>query len=149
METYLVGGAVRDELLGLDVTEKDWVVVGASEKDLLDENFKKVGKDFPVFIHPQTKEEYALARLERKSGKGHKGFDFNLDPSVTLEEELMRSDYTINPIAKDIKGPRAPSPPAPSVRGRRQNRPASLSNPLHIARRSWSPPRPSRFPGDR
>ena len=71
METYLVGGAVRDELLGLDVTEKDWVVVGASEKDLLDENFKKVGKDFPVFIHPQTKEEYALARLERNSGKGH------------------------------------------------------------------------------
>ena len=104
METYLVGGAVRDELLGLDVTEKDWVVVGASEKDLLDENFKKVGKDFPVFIHPQTKEEYALARLERKSGKGHKGFDFNFDPSVTLEEDLMRRDLTINAIAKDSKG---------------------------------------------
>lgn len=104
METYLVGGAVRDELLGLDVTEKDWVVVGASEKDLLDENFKKVGKDFPVFIHPQTKEEYALARLERKSGKGHKGFDFNFDPSVTLEEDLMRRDLTINAIAKDTKG---------------------------------------------
>ena len=104
METYLVGGAVRDELLGLDVREKDWVVVGASEKDLLNKNFKKVGKDFPVFIHPQTKEQYALARLEKKSGKGHKGFDFKFDPSVTLEEDLMRRDLTINAIAKSSEG---------------------------------------------
>lgn len=104
MESYLVGGAIRDELLGLDVIERDWVVVGASEKDLLDKNFKKVGKDFPVFLHPDTKEEYALARLERKSGKGHKGFEFKFDTSVTLEEDLMRRDLTINAIAKDGEG---------------------------------------------
>ena len=104
METYLVGGAVRDELLGLDVTEKIGWSLAHPRKIFWIKNFKKVGKDFPVFIHPQTKEEYALARLEKKSGKGHKGFDFNFDPSVTLEEDLMRRDLTINAIAKDSKG---------------------------------------------
>ena len=104
MEIYLVGGAVRDELLNIEVSEKDWVIVGASEEDLTKKGYKKIGKDFPVFLHPETKEEYALARQERKSGKGHKGFEFRFDSNVTLEEDLLRRDLTINAIAKDIKG---------------------------------------------
>ena len=104
MKVYLVGGAVRDELLSIKVLEKDWVVVGSTEEDLTEEGYKKIGRDFPVFLHPETKEEYALARKERKSGTGHKGFEFVFDPSVSLEEDLLRRDLTINAIAKDENG---------------------------------------------
>lgn len=104
MKVYLVGGAVRDELLSIEVLEKDWVVVGSTEEDLTEEGYKKIGRDFPVFLHPETKEEYALARKERKSGTGHKGFEFVFDPSVSLEEDLLRRDLTINAIAKDENG---------------------------------------------
>ena len=84
-EVYLVGGAVRDKRLGLAVKDRDWVVVGASPEELADAGYKPVGKDFPVFLHPESHEEYALARTERKSGRGYHGFTFNTDPSVTLE----------------------------------------------------------------
>ncbi len=104
METYLVGGAVRDKLLGLPIKERDWVVVGASVDDMLAKGFKQVGKDFPVFLHPQTAEEYALARTERKSGHGYKGFQVHADPAVTLEEDLKRRDLTINAIAESKTG---------------------------------------------
>lgn len=104
MQIYLVGGAVRDELLGLKPHEHDWVVVGASPQELLDEGFQQVGKDFPVFLHPDTKEEYALARTERKAGKGYHGFEVFADPSVTLVEDLIRRDLTINAIAKSDDG---------------------------------------------
>jgi tRNA nucleotidyltransferase (CCA-adding enzyme) len=104
MKVYLVGGAVRDKLLGLSNSDQDWVVVGATESDLLSEGFLQVGRDFPVFLHPQTKEEYALARTERKSGHGHTGFKVIADPSVTLEEDLLRRDLTINAIAQDTEG---------------------------------------------
>ena len=102
MKIYLVGGAVRDELLGLPVKERDWVVVGAHQQALLDQGFQPVGKDFPVFLHPQTKEEYALARTERKTGPGYKGFETRFSPDVTLEQDLERRDLTINAIAKDV-----------------------------------------------
>ena len=102
MKIYLVGGAVRDELLGLPVRERDWVVVGAHPQELLDAGYKAVGKDFPVFLHPQTGEEYALARTERKTGPGYKGFETQFSPDVTLEQDLERRDLTINAIAKDI-----------------------------------------------
>lgn len=101
MKTYLVGGAVRDRLLGFDKSDRDWVVVGASVTQMLDAGFTQVGRDFPVFLHPQTKEEHALARTERKTGPGYTGFAFNADPSVTLEEDLERRDLTINAIAQD------------------------------------------------
>ena len=104
MKTYLVGGAVRDKLLGIPVKDRDWVVVGATPEEMLDKGFKAVGKDFPVFLHPQTKEEYALARTERKSGKGYKGFTFHTATDVTLEEDLQRRDLTINAIAEDEDG---------------------------------------------
>lgn len=104
MKIYLVGGAVRDSLLNLPVKDRDWVIVGGTEKMLLEKNFHQVGKDFPVFLHPETHEEYALARKERKSGKGYTGFDTNCDPSVTLEEDLIRRDLTINAIAQDKYG---------------------------------------------
>jgi tRNA nucleotidyltransferase (CCA-adding enzyme) len=104
VKCYLVGGAVRDELLGYPVRERDWVVVGATAKELLDQGFQQVGRDFPVFLHPQTAEEYALARTERKSGSGHTGFVCDADPSVTLEEDLLRRDLTVNAIAKDADG---------------------------------------------
>jgi len=104
MEIYLVGGAVRDKLLGLPVEERDWVVVGASPQHLLDLGYKQIGKDFPVFLHPQTKEEYALARTERKTGHGYKGFEFYTDPDVTLEQDLKRRDLTINAIAQSADG---------------------------------------------
>jgi len=104
MQTYLVGGAVRDKLLGIPVKDRDWVVVGATPKEMLSQGFKAVGKDFPVFLHPETKEEYALARTERKSGKGYKGFTFHTSPDVTLEEDLQRRDLTINAIAEDESG---------------------------------------------
>lgn len=99
METYLVGGAVRDALMGLPVQDHDWVVVGATPQALVDQGFVPVGRDFPVFLHPQTKEEYALARTERKTAPGYRGFAIHSEPSVTLEEDLARRDLTINSIA--------------------------------------------------
>jgi tRNA nucleotidyltransferase (CCA-adding enzyme) len=104
MKTYLVGGAVRDELLNYPVTERDWVVVGARPKDLLDLGYQQVGKDFPVFLHPQSKDEYALARTERNQGHGYTGFAVDCDPAVTLEEDLLRRDLTINAMAQDDDG---------------------------------------------
>ncbi len=104
MHIYLVGGAVRDQLLNYPVKEKDWVVVGASPQDMLDKNFQQVGKDFPVFLHPKTKEEYALARTERKTAPGYKGFEVHASKDVSLEEDLLRRDLTINAIAMDEDG---------------------------------------------
>lgn len=104
MKRYLVGGAVRDELLGLPVVDRDWVVVGSTPAEMLDAGYKSVGKDFPVFLHPATHEEYALARVERKTGPGYHGFTFNTNASVTLEEDLSRRDLTINAIAKHDTG---------------------------------------------
>jgi tRNA nucleotidyltransferase (CCA-adding enzyme) len=101
MKTYLVGGAVRDRLLGLEPGDNDHVVVGSTPEEMLALGFKPVGRDFPVFLHPQTGEEYALARTERKSGRGYRGFVIDADPSVTLEEDLGRRDFTINAIAQD------------------------------------------------
>jgi len=104
MDIYLVGGAVRDQLLKLPVKERDWVVVGANAQQLLDLGYKPVGKDFPVFLHPQTHEEYALARTERKTGPGYSGFEFHAAEDVTLEQDLLRRDLTINAIAQDDNG---------------------------------------------
>ncbi len=104
MEIYLVGGAVRNELLGLPVNERDWVVVGGSVSEMVNNGFRQVGKSFPVFLHPKTNEEYALARTERKIGPGYKGFEFNATASVTIEEDLRRRDLTINAIAKTPSG---------------------------------------------
>ena len=101
---YIVGGAVRDKLLGLEVKDRDWVVVGVKPEDLLAEGFQPVGKDFPVFLHPKTKEEHALARTERKHGQGYKGFVFYAQPDVSLEEDLRRRDLTINAMATDENG---------------------------------------------
>lgn len=102
MEVYLVGGAVRDELLGLPVKERDWCVVGSTPEELVAEGYRPVGKDFPVFLHPETAEEYALARTERKSAPGYHGFTFHTDPDVTIEEDLGRRDLTVNAIARDV-----------------------------------------------
>ncbi|QWC49998.1 multifunctional CCA addition/repair protein [Pectobacterium atrosepticum] len=104
MKIYLVGGAVRDSLLGLPVTEKDWVVVGATPEHLLALDYQQVGKDFPVFLHPISRDEYALARTERKSGKGYTGFVCHAEPDVTLEQDLLRRDLTINAIARTERG---------------------------------------------
>lgn len=104
MQIYLVGGAVRDNLLGLPVTERDYVVVGSEAQTLLDLGYQPVGRDFPVFLHPQTKEEYALARIERKQGQGYTGFACYAAPDVTLEQDLLRRDLTINAIAQDQAG---------------------------------------------
>lgn len=104
MTVYRVGGAVRDTLLGFPFSETDWVVVGSTPEALLAEGYTQVGKDFPVFLHPETKEEYALARTERKSGHGYHGFAVHADPSVTLEEDLARRDLTINAMAEDRDG---------------------------------------------
>ena len=104
MKIYLVGGAVRDKLLGLEPKENDWLVVNSSQKELLDLGYRQVGKQFPVFLHPKTSEEYALARLERKTEKGHKGFKFDVSKSVSLEQDLLRRDLTINAIAQDENG---------------------------------------------
>jgi len=101
MKTYLVGGAIRDELLGLPHGDRDWVVVGATPQRMLDAGYKPVGRDFPVFLHPHSGEEHALARTERKSGRGYRGFVVDADPSVTLEQDLQRRDFTINAIARD------------------------------------------------
>ena len=104
MQIYAVGGAVRDELLGLPVKDRDWVVVGATPQDMLAQGFLPVGRDFPVFLHPQTHEEYALARTERKTAPGYTGFAFHAEPGVTLEQDLTRRDLTINAMAKDAAG---------------------------------------------
>ncbi len=104
MKTYLVGGAVRDKLLGIEVTDRDFVVVGATPEEMVEAGFRPVGADFPVFLHPETKEEYALARTERKSGRGYKGFTVYTAPDVTLEEDLRRRDLTINAMAEDEDG---------------------------------------------
>ncbi|GGX24560.1 multifunctional CCA protein [Undibacterium macrobrachii] len=104
LKSYVVGGAVRDALLGLPVQDRDHVVIGATPEQMLAQGFVPVGKDFPVFLHPKTHEEYALARTERKTGAGYKGFVFHTDPSVTLEQDLIRRDLTINAIARDEHG---------------------------------------------
>ncbi|MFG0723846.1 multifunctional CCA addition/repair protein [Pseudomonas sp. GLN_6] len=104
MQIYKVGGAVRDRLLGREVSEIDWVVVGASAEQMLELGYRPVGADFPVFLHPQTGEEYALARTERKSGRGYGGFTFFASPEVTLEEDLIRRDLTVNAMAEDDHG---------------------------------------------
>ncbi len=104
MQVYLVGGAVRDALLGLPVKERDWVVVGATRDDLLRMRYREVGRDFPVFLHPDSHEEYALARLERKVSPGYRGFTVEFGPDVTLEEDLARRDLTINAIAEAADG---------------------------------------------
>jgi tRNA nucleotidyltransferase (CCA-adding enzyme) len=104
MKRYLVGGAVRDALLGRPGSDRDWVVVGAHPQELLDAGYLPVGRDFPVFLHPTTKEEHALARTERKIGPGYRGFETRADPGVTLEDDLLRRDLTINAIAQDEAG---------------------------------------------
>jgi tRNA nucleotidyltransferase (CCA-adding enzyme) len=104
VKTYLVGGAVRDQLLGLPMKEKDYVVVGATPEEMVAQGFRPVGKDFPVFLHPETHHEYALARTERKSGRGYKGFTVYAAPEVTLEEDLRRRDLTMNAMALDDDG---------------------------------------------
>ena len=104
MEVYLVGGAVRDKHLGLPVSDRDFVVVGSTPDEMVAQGFKPVGADFPVFLHPQTKEEYALARTERKSGRGYKGFTVYAAPDVTLEDDLRRRDLTINAMAESLDG---------------------------------------------
>lgn len=104
METYLVGGAVRDKLLGLPVKEKDWVVIGETPESMIKEGFRPVGKDFPVFLHPKSRDEYALARTERKTAPGYKGFAIHASPEVPLEEDLKRRDLTINAIAMTRNG---------------------------------------------
>lgn len=104
MKVYLVGGAVRDALLSYPVVERDYVVVGSTPEEMLSLGYTQVGKDFPVFLHPQSKEEYALARTERKSGQGYTGFICEFNPSITLEEDLYRRDLTVNAIAQDEHG---------------------------------------------
>ena len=104
MQVYLVGGAVRDEQLGLPLKERDWCVVGATPAEMKAAGYKQVGKDFPVFLHPDTGEEYALARTERKTAAGYHGFEFHTDPGVTIEDDLGRRDLTINAIAQDTDG---------------------------------------------
>jgi tRNA nucleotidyltransferase (CCA-adding enzyme) len=104
MQTYMVGGAVRDALLGLPVNDRDWVVVGASPQEMIEAGYLPVGKDFPVFLHPQTREEYALARTERKTARGYHGFAFQAEPNVTLEQDMARRDLTINAMAQDESG---------------------------------------------
>ncbi len=104
MKTFLVGGAVRDQLLGLPMKDRDWVVTGATPEQMVELGYQPVGKDFPVFLHPETKEEFALARTERKTSKGYHGFSFNASPEVTLEQDLLRRDLTINAIAQDEQG---------------------------------------------
>src|SRR5687768_18354390 len=98
MKTYLVGGSVRDEILGLPVTDHDYVVVGSTPDEMVRLGYRPVGKDFPVFLHPQSQEQYALARTERKVSRGHKGFEVYASPDVTLREDLARRDLTLNPI---------------------------------------------------
>jgi tRNA nucleotidyltransferase (CCA-adding enzyme) len=137
MELYLVGGAVRDDLLGRPVTERDWVVVGATPDDLLTRGFRPVGKDFPVFLHPETHDEYALARTERKTGPGYHGFHVHATPEVTLEDDLQRRDLTINAMARDAQGQLIdPYHGARDLEGRwlRHVSPAFAEDPVRILR---------------
>lgn len=106
LEVYCVGGAVRDDLLGIDHDDRDWVIVGTTSEEMRRRGFRPVGRDFPVFLHPRTQEEYALARTERKSGHGYTGFEVHAAPEVTLEEDLARRDLTINAMAQDSSGRR-------------------------------------------
>lgn len=138
MKTYLVGGAIRDKLLGLEPGDRDHVVVGATPEQMLAQGFKPVGRDFPVFLHPRTGEEYALARTERKSGRGYRGFVVDSDPSVTLEEDLSRRDFTINAIAQDEEDGKL-SDPLGGVRDLearvlRHAGPAFVEDPLRVLR---------------
>src|SRR3546814_884626 len=137
MDIYLVGGAVRDRLLGLAPGDNDFVVVGETPDTMLAAGFKPVGRDFPVFLHPQTNEEHALARTERKSGRGHRGFVVDADPSVTLEEDLGRRDFTINAIAQDADGNLVdPLGGARDIQARvlRHVGPAFVEDPLRVLR---------------
>ena len=137
MQTYLVGGAVRDRLLGLPPGDRDWVVVGATPDEMLAQGFKPVGRDFPVFLHPRTGEEYALARTERKSGRGYRGFVVDADPSVTLEEDLQRRDFTLNAIAQAEDGALVdPYGGARDIEARvlRHVGPAFVEDPLRVLR---------------
>ena len=104
MQVFLVGGAVRDEQLGIAVSERDWCVVGATPDDLRELGYRQVGKDFPVFLHPDTAEEYALARTERKTGPGYHGFAFSTSPDISIEDDLKRRDLTVNAMARDSDG---------------------------------------------
>jgi len=104
MKIYLVGGFVRDQLLGLKTKDRDWVVVGSTPEEMLKQDYRQVGKDFPVFLHPETNEEYALARTERKTSPGYSGFSFHASVDVTLEQDLIRRDLTINAIAQSDDG---------------------------------------------
>ena len=136
MQMYLVGGAVRDKLLGLPVKERDWVVVGAQPETLLAHGYKQVGKEFPVFLHPKTQEEYALARTERKKGHGYKGFSVSADPSVTLEQDLMRRDLTINAIAESNTGVIDPYHGVQDIKNKilKHVSPAFIEDPLRVLR---------------
>ena len=134
---YLVGGAVRDQLLNLPVKDRDWVIVGATPQALLDLGYQQVGKDFPVFLHPQSKEEYALARTERKSGQGYTGFICDFSADITLEQDLIRRDLTINAMAQDLQGNLYdPYHGADDLRQRilRHVSPAFVEDPLRVLR---------------
>ena len=134
---YLVGGAVRDQLLNLPVKDRDWVIVGATPQTLIDLGYQQVGKDFPVFLHPQSKEEYALARTERKSGQGYTGFICDFSAEITLEQDLIRRDLTINAIAQDLQGNLYdPYHGADDLRQRilRHVSPAFVEDPLRVLR---------------
>lgn len=134
---YLVGGAVRDQLLNLPVKDRDWVIVGATPQTLLDLGYQQVGKDFPVFLHPQSKEEYALARTERKSGQGYTGFICDFSADITLEQDLIRRDLTINAMAQDLQGNLYdPYHGADDLRQRilRHVSPAFVEDPLRVLR---------------
>ncbi|KIQ97935.1 multifunctional CCA addition/repair protein [Lysobacter sp. A03] len=137
MKIYLVGGAVRDRLLGLQPGDRDWVVVGETQASMEAAGFKPVGRDFPVFLHPDTGEEHALARTERKSGRGYRGFVVDADPSVSLEEDLGRRDFTINAIAQDAHGGLVdPHGGAADIEARvlRHVGPAFVEDPLRVLR---------------
>ena len=134
---YLVGGAVRDQLLNLPIKDRDWVIVGATPQALLDLGYQQVGKDFPVFLHPQSKEEYALARTERKSGQGYTGFICDFSADITLEQDLIRRDLTINAMAQDLQGNLYdPYHGADDLRQRilRHVSPAFVEDPLRVLR---------------
>src|SRR5690606_26613589 len=137
MKTYLVGGAVRDRLLGLSPGDSDWVVVGQTPEAMAAAGFRPVGRDFPVFLHPDTGEEHALARTERKSAPGYRGFTVHADPSVTLEQDLERRDFTINAIAQDADGNLVdPFGGAADIKARvlRHVSPAFVEDPLRVLR---------------
>ena len=137
LDAYVVGGWVRDRLLGLDPKDRDWVVIGATPDEMLRRGFQQVGKDFPVFLHPQTKEEYALARTERKTGPGYHGFAVDASPGVTLEEDLARRDLTINAMAMTADGRLIdPFHGAEDLRNRvlRHVSPAFVEDPLRVLR---------------